>query len=186
MRRRWAGLLVAGLTGAVASVALIAIVPTWLGLAVAGTAALGWCVFLEYEERASNRQTLELVRERVSAGGIVYVLGKTYAGTRRAIDEASRCAGDGPLRMVVFVMHQAHLDVTAIGSTVTALRRDAEAIAPETKVMACACRRPSDVAPWLTPMSAVVIERMGPCCWPTFGRRLAGLLRRAGCRVALA
>jgi hypothetical protein len=186
MRRRWAGLFVAGLTGAVASVALIAIVPTWLSLTVAGTATLGWCVFLEYEERASNRQTLELVRERVTAGGTVYVLGKTYAGTRRAIDEASRCAGDRPLRMVVFVMHRTDPDEAAIGSTVTALRRDAEAIASETKVMACACRRPSDVAPWLTPMSAVVIERVGPFCWPTFGRRLAGLLRRAGCRVALA
>jgi hypothetical protein len=177
---------VASSTGAVASVALVAIARTWLGLVVAGAAAIGWGLFLEYEERASNRRTLALVRERVTAGGTVYVLGKTYAGTRRAIVEASRCAGLGPLRMVVFVMHRAHPDVAAIGPTVTALRRDAEAIAPATMVMACACRRPSDVAPWLTPMSAVVIERVGPFCWPTFGRRLAGLLRRAGCRVALA
>jgi len=186
MRGRWSGLVVAGLTGAVSTVALITIAPTWLGLAVAGTAAIGWCLFLEREERASNRQTLELVRERVTAGGTVYVLGQTYAGTRRAIDEASRCVGDHPPRMVVFVIHRAHPDGAAIGSTVTALRRDAEAIAPAMRVMACACRRPSDVAQWLTPMSAVVIERVGPFCWPTFGRRLAGLLRRAGCRVALA
>jgi hypothetical protein len=71
MRGRWSGLVVAGLTGAVASVAPIAIAPTWLGLAVAGTATSGWCLFLEYEERASNRKTLKLVRERVTAGGTV-------------------------------------------------------------------------------------------------------------------
>jgi hypothetical protein len=186
MRMRSSRLAVAGLTAVVASLALIAITPRSLGAAVAVTAAIVWGLVLEQEERASNRQTLQLVRDRVTAGGTVYVLGKTYAGTRRAINEASRCAGDHPPRMVVFVMHRAHPDVAAIGSTVTALRRDAEAIAPATRVMACACRRPSDVAPWLTPMSAVVIERVGPFCWPTFGRRLAGLLRRAGCRVALA
>jgi hypothetical protein len=186
MRLRALSLIVAGLTAAVASVALIAIAPGWGGVAVAATAAVGWWLFLEHEERRSNRQTLQLVRERVTAAGTVYVLGKTYAGMRRAIDEASRCAGDHPPRMVVFVMHRACSGAAAIGSTVMALRRDAESIAPTAKVMACACRRPSDVAPWLTPMSAVVIERVGPFCWPTFGRRLAGVLRRAGCRVALA
>jgi len=185
MRRRSPRIVVAGLTAVVASLALIAITPRWLGGAVAVTAAILWGVSLEHEERASNRKTLQLVRDRVTAGGTVYVLGKTYAGTRRAIDEASRCAGHHPLRMVVFVMHRARPGVATIGSTVTALRRDAEAIAPATKIMACACRRPSDMTPWLTPMSAVVIERVGPFCWPTFGSRLAGVLRRAGCRVAL-
>jgi hypothetical protein len=111
MPRRVSGLVVAGLTAIVASLALIAITPRWLGGAVAVTAAVVWCVFLEQGERAANRQTLQLVRERVTGGGTVYVLGKTYAGTRRAIEEANRCTGDHPPRMVVFVMHRAHPDV---------------------------------------------------------------------------
>jgi len=156
----------------------------WLGMVVA--AASGWWLVREREERRSNRQTLQLVRDRVTAGGTVYVLGESYAGTRRAMDEASRCAGDRPLQMVVFVMQRARRGVAANGQTVMALRREAEAIAPAPKVMACACRRPSDVTPWLSPMSTVVIERVGPFGWPTFGRRLASALRRAGCRVALA
>jgi len=178
--------MVAGLTSMVAAGALIAIRPIWLGVDVAAASAVGWGLFLEYEQRTSNRRTLQLVRERLTAGGIVYVLGESYAGTRRAMGEASRCAGDRPLQMVVFVMHRAGRGEAANGSTVMALQRETEAIAPATKVMACACRRPSDVTPWLSPMSAVVIEKVGPFCWPTFGRRLAGALRRAGCRVALA
>ena len=180
--RSW-GLIAAGLTGVVTAVALIAISPVWLRVVVATASVVGLGLFLENEQRTSNRHTLQLVRERVTAGETVYVLGKTYAGTRRAMDEANRWAAD---RMVVLVMHPARGGVAANGSTVMALQREAEATAPATKVMACACRRPGDVSPWLSPMSAVVIERVGPFCWPTFGRRLASALRRAGCPVALA
>jgi hypothetical protein len=186
MRMRSWGLIGAGLTSVVATVALIAMRPVWLGVAVAAASAVGWVLFLENEQRTSNRHTLQFVRQHVTAGETVYVLGETYAGTRRAMREASRWVGDQPLQMVVFVMHRARRGVAANGSTVTAIRRETEAIAPATKVMACVCRRPSDITPWLSPTSAVVIERVGPFCWPTFGRRLASALRRAGCRVALA
>jgi hypothetical protein len=101
--------------GAVASLGLVAIAPTWLGVVVAGTAVIGWCLYLEREEQASNRQTLKLVHDR--AGGTVYVLRKPYAGTLRAFDEANPCAGDRPLKMVVFVVHRARPGVEAIGST---------------------------------------------------------------------
>jgi hypothetical protein len=86
--------LIACVTGAVASLIMVAIAPTWIGVAVAGTAAIGWCLYLEHEERLSNHRTRQLMRDRVTAGGTVYVLGRTDAGTHRSIDEPSRRAGD--------------------------------------------------------------------------------------------
>jgi hypothetical protein len=112
MRMRGSGLIVAG---AVASLGLLAIAPTWLNVGVAGTAAIGWCLYLEREDHASDRQAFLLVRDR--AGRTLDMLGGTDARTRSAIDAANRRAGHRPARMVVFVVRRARRGVAAMGST---------------------------------------------------------------------
>jgi hypothetical protein len=94
MRMRSLALIAACVTGAVASLGLVAIAPTWIGVAVAGTAAIGWCLYLEHEERLSNHRTRQLIRDRITAGGTVFVLRGTDGGAHRTIDETNRCAGD--------------------------------------------------------------------------------------------
>lgn len=65
---RSSALVAACVTGAVVSLGLVAIAPTWIGVAVAGTAAIGWCLYLEHEERLSSHQTHSLRRDRATAG----------------------------------------------------------------------------------------------------------------------
>ena len=144
-------------------------------------------VLLDLEEREQTRDALALMQTHVAAHETVYVFGRTAAGTERAITEVQRLAGDRPVDLAVFVLHHARPGTPVPVSTLTAIRRIAEGRGPTPKIMACACRGPNDVTPWLAPQSAVVVERSGPTWWPTFSRRLvATALRRAGFRVAVA
>jgi hypothetical protein len=172
--------------GAVASLFVIAVAPVWVGFAIAVVGASGWCFLLELEEREQTRGALALMTKHVAAHETVYVFGRTPAGTARAINEVRRLVGERPMELAVFVLHHARRGAPAPVATVTAIRRIAEARGATPRVMAYACRGPNDVTPWLVPESAVVIERSGPTWWPTFSRRLAAALRRAGCRVAVA
>ena len=172
--------------GAVASLGVIAVAPAWAGAVIAVILACGWCFLLELEEREQTSDALVLMEKYFAAHETVYVIGQTPAGTGRAISEVRRLVGKRPVELAVFVIHHARPGTPVPLSTVTAIQRIAEDRGSTRRVIACACRRPNDVTPWLAPESAVVIERSGPTWWPTFNRRLAMALRRAGCRVALA
>jgi hypothetical protein len=176
----------AAVAGVVTTLGLIAVAPVWVGFAAVVAGACMWCRFVEADERGRTREALAVLQTHVAAHETVYVFGRTSAGTARAMSAVRRLAGDAPVELAVFVIHHARPGTPAPASTVTAIRQIGEARGLTTKVMACACRGPNDVAPWLAPASAVVIERSGPPWWPTFGRRLTTALRRAGCRVAVA
>jgi hypothetical protein len=187
MRRRAPGREeVAAAAGVVAALGVIALAPAWLGFAMVVAGAGVWCRVVEAEERGRTREALALVQTQVAARETVYVFGRTSAGTDRAIRAVRHLAGDGSVELAVFVIHHARPGTPAPVSTVTTIRRMTETRGLTTRVMTCACRGPRDIAPWLAPDSTVVIERSGPSWWPTFGRRLATTLRRAGCRVAVA
>jgi hypothetical protein len=187
--RTWANGLVVGVVVATLILAIVPrdLVPAVLGFALAVAGAIGWTRQSYGPARHPSVRPLPIVscpsRDHEEA---IYVFGRTVAGTRRAMAEAGRLADGRPSRLVVIVIEPTAAFVPVDSATVVALRQFAESITPSVTVMPCVCRRPVDVAALLPTASTVVVEREEPSWWPTFNRRLANALRRAGCRVALA
>lgn len=187
--RRWAkGLIIAALAGGVIVAAVgIYLLPAIIGFALAVAGAIGWTRRLDDSARPEPVHVPDMAVPASSpAIETLYVFGQTREGTRRAMAEAARLAGDRPVRLLVFVIEPGRTGVPIDHQTVAALRQHADSPARTTTVISCVCRRAADVTRLLPAESTVVIERVGPDWWPTFNRRLAIALKRSGCRVALA